>query len=137
MVKRGLQDRRYISPQKLMNERNHLSTKADDVYAFGLVLWELAGGKELRIPTRLQIPAILADMKKGIRENIPKSLLEPLIRRCWQFEPVRRPSFSEVLRDGRKSALSPEQVFTFVFISTRLCKRCTGWVEWSIRCGVR
>jgi len=98
-VERGLQDLRYISPQKLENLKSYQSTMKDDVYAYGLVLWQiLNGGSNPSMPVKN--PDLAIDMKQGNREKILESWPKPLqniLRKCWQFDPDKRPTASELV----------------------------------------
>ena len=49
VVESGLQDKKFIAPENIDNP--NFSSKATDIYALGLVFWQLATGK---IPRRLQ-----------------------------------------------------------------------------------
>ena len=92
VVESGLQDKKFIAPENIDNP--NLSTKATDIYALGLVFWQLATGK---IPRRLQT---LSEPEKkawltgqGIREPIPDNCPEgfkALILQCWQHDPKKR-----------------------------------------------
>eukprot|EP00359_Climacostomum_virens_P003130 CAMPEP_0204917296 /NCGR_PEP_ID=MMETSP1397-20131031/14906_1 /ASSEMBLY_ACC=CAM_ASM_000891 /TAXON_ID=49980 /ORGANISM="Climacostomum Climacostomum virens, Strain Stock W-24" /LENGTH=526 /DNA_ID=CAMNT_0052090089 /DNA_START=103 /DNA_END=1680 /DNA_ORIENTATION=+ len=92
----------WSSPEQL-NERSLTATRlsaTDDVYSFGIVLWELMSGvPPFQGITKKQL------MQKVIKENyrpaIPQGLPEPLvelINLCWHAEPKDRPTFETIER---------------------------------------
>jgi serine/threonine-protein kinase len=69
VVEEGLQDKRFIAPENIDNPT--LSSKETDVYALGIVFWQLATDKE---PRKLSEFASLDKWQKGEhieREPIP------------------------------------------------------------------
>eukprot|EP00727_Mastigamoeba_balamuthi_P013553 m51a1_g8820 putative pas domain-containing protein tyrosine kinase (1220) ;mRNA; f:331062-335613 len=62
-------------------------TPAADVYAFGIVLWELIA------PTDLTIISVGG----GAGESMSPEVVE-LLESCWQMQPERRPSVFQILR---------------------------------------
>jgi Protein tyrosine and serine/threonine kinase/FG-GAP repeat len=91
----------WIAPE--LFEEKPKATTAADIYAFGMVLWEMIV-KPYRIPFQGLAPAPLlaAKLKRGdIQETIPDtcaSELSQLMRACWQQEPVKRPSAEELAK---------------------------------------
>ena len=110
---------RWLAPEILAGGS---ATFASDVYAFGIVLWEMltwqlpwaganpwqvvtvvAEGGRLEIPGRQQLPGNDTDSFQGLDGYIG------LIRRCWAQNPHERPTFQEVigtLRDMLSAHLS-------------------------------
>jgi serine/threonine protein kinase len=74
-------------------------TKSVDVYAFGLVLYEVVVGHGvLSTPDRIQAARQL--IEAGGRPEIPSSVsggVRDLICRCWSDNAESRPSFGEIL----------------------------------------
>jgi serine/threonine protein kinase len=74
--------------------------RASDVFAFGLILFELLAGR-LAFPeslNRLQIARLVAI--EGARPEIPESVIAParsLIENCWAGDPNDRPTFAEIV----------------------------------------
>jgi serine/threonine-protein kinase len=76
------------------------STRKIDVFAFGLILYELLVGSSVfpRDASRI----LLFDMQvKGTRPTIPDAVSKPvrsLIEHCWSVVPDDRPTFDEIFR---------------------------------------
>ncbi|GAB4834527.1 hypothetical protein Ancab_032785 [Ancistrocladus abbreviatus] len=76
------------------------SEKAD-VYSFGMICFELLTGKVPFEDSHLQGDKMSRNIRAGERPLFPFSLpkyLASLTRRCWQNDPVQRPSFSSICR---------------------------------------
>ena len=74
------------------------SEKAD-VYSFGIILWEFAS-REPPYRKITQTKVSVEVVKNDLRPKIPKNTPEPLVRlmkRCWDRNPLRRPSFKEII----------------------------------------
>lgn len=94
----------YLAPE-LLADINRKSSKASDVYSFGIVLWEVLAGKEAEIVTQISL------MQKAVceRQNRPPltELPQPspetpglegltqLMQDCCSNEPKDRPSFQD------------------------------------------
>ena len=94
-MEKGLQDRRFISPQKF-SDKKHQHTAADDVYAFGLVMWEMMSGcrKEPSMITETMMMTKPQD-REPMPTNCPQGL-QDLIRHCWRHEAKDRPTIEKV-----------------------------------------
>lgn len=79
---------------------NKFSSKSD-VWAFGILLWEIATyGKSPYQGVELANVYHLLD--SGYRMECPDSCpsnFYELMRRCWQWEPINRPTFAEIYND--------------------------------------
>ncbi|KAI3689383.1 hypothetical protein L2E82_47339 [Cichorium intybus] len=85
---------RWMAPE-VINHQPY-DQKAD-VFSFAIVLWELVTAK---IPYDDMTPLQAAlGVRQGRRPNLPTNthpkLLE-LMQKCWETDPVNRPSFSEI-----------------------------------------
>src|SRR5438046_1659320 len=85
----------YMAPEVLCGEPY---TKAADIYSFGMIMWEMTSG----IPAFHNIPHDLnlsLNICKGIRPEIIEGTIPEyvdLIKRCWDNDPGKRPSASEL-----------------------------------------
>ncbi|OWA49885.1 Fibroblast growth factor receptor 3 [Hypsibius exemplaris] len=73
-------------------------TSASDVWAFGVVLFELITLGGTPYPT-INNKDLLNELKNGYRMECPDNCptnLYALMRRCWQVNPERRPAFAEL-----------------------------------------
>ena len=73
-------------------------TNKVDVYAFGLILYEIVTGCE--IFTGLTQQQIWRQASSGSRPEIPESVdpgVKALISLCWDASPDVRPSFADVV----------------------------------------
>ncbi|XP_050000357.1 mixed lineage kinase domain-like protein [Alexandromys fortis] len=88
----------YISPERLENPY-HKYDRQDEIYSFGIVLWEIVTGK---IPFQgcdsKKIYKLVAEGQKQepVGEDCPK-LLQEIIEECRAYEPKQRPSVDEIL----------------------------------------
>jgi serine/threonine protein kinase len=87
----------YVAPEVL--EGGAPSKKAD-VFAFGLIVYELLTGTSV-FPKGATQAQILDLQRAGTRPEIPKTIGRPvakLIERCWSKNPADRPNFDETYR---------------------------------------
>ncbi|KAI9190610.1 kinase-like domain-containing protein, partial [Polychytrium aggregatum] len=94
----------YIAPEMLDDERPTGSSKATDVYAFGVTLYEVFNdckpiwvtidGQPMResVVERLVLRGVRPKQFDGIPDDI-----RALIERCWHQDPSQRPKFPEIL----------------------------------------
>lgn len=74
------------------------SEKAD-VYSFGIILWEFAAREppyKKITPLKVSVEVV----KNDLRPKVPKKTPDPLSRlmkRCWDRNPLKRPSFKEII----------------------------------------
>lgn len=88
----------WMAPEILGGASNY--NEKIDVYAYGIVLWEMLCKK---VPyTGLEPQQVIGQvLLNNIRPAIPKTAPEGvanLIRMCWDRDPANRPSFQEILK---------------------------------------
>ncbi|XP_066278518.1 tyrosine kinase receptor Cad96Ca-like isoform X2 [Branchiostoma lanceolatum] len=79
-------------------------TTKGDVWAFGIVLWELAtlGGRPYPAMDAMQVQC---ELKRGYRMPKPRNCTEEmyrLMRWCWERNPDRRPTFRQLVGETLK-----------------------------------
>jgi tetratricopeptide (TPR) repeat protein/tRNA A-37 threonylcarbamoyl transferase component Bud32 len=102
-VNQGLQDSRFIAPENVGGGRSRHSSKATDIYALGVVFWQMVSSGDLPSTwedVAAQDPTYAA-IKAGERMPIPGGCPAPLrqlIQACWRARPAERADIAEVLR---------------------------------------
>ena len=108
-VNQGLQDTRFVAPENIGGDRNRHSSKATDLYALGIVFWQMVSYGALPTPwddVFAQDPNYTA-IKAGERMPIPASCPAPLrrlIQACWCARPAERADIAEVIRQLQEMA---------------------------------
>ena len=86
----------YTSPQLLNHSSN--PTKADDVFAFGTLIFEIFGGT--MIPDTVAAREIRAGQIQKQLEKFPcTEKLKRIIQNCWNFEPYGRLPISQLVHN--------------------------------------
>ncbi|KAG9300671.1 hypothetical protein G9A89_023469 [Geosiphon pyriformis] len=86
----------YIPPEVLRGEN---FTMAGDIYSLGMLLWELATGKPPfydRSHDQILIMNILNGARPEITSSLIPSYYAKLIEKCWDDNPMNRPTAEEV-----------------------------------------
>jgi tRNA A-37 threonylcarbamoyl transferase component Bud32 len=91
---------RWMAPELFEEEAK--TTKASDVYSYGIVLWEL-GSRQIpffkKAPKNEQVPRLLEKgMKEDITKDTPPSMAK-LIGRCWDRRIEQRPTMDETVKE--------------------------------------
>lgn len=91
----------YMSPNVAHDARTY--TAADDVYSYGICMWEIFTGRQPYAGLR-PMQALFQvcegerpDITEEDEDRIPVGLIE-LMRACWQENPKDRPTFADILR---------------------------------------
>uniref|UniRef100_A0A6B2KYF0 Protein kinase domain-containing protein n=1 Tax=Arcella intermedia TaxID=1963864 RepID=A0A6B2KYF0_9EUKA len=102
VVDQGLQDQRFIAPENVSQPR--LSNQATDIYALGLVFWQIISGGVPQLPRSLGAGFLSAWSDGSIveRESIPSDCplsYHKLIMDCWNNSPELRPNVQRIIED--------------------------------------
>lgn len=100
---------RWAAPE-MLQDRPKIS-KSIDIYAFGIVMWEILALK--RPYAELNLAPLIQKVTTGGREPIPDGtspILGDLITRCWAQSPESRPKAAHV----RETLMSFQQTFDTV-----------------------
>jgi serine/threonine protein kinase len=89
----------WYSPPEHLNNCVSKKTAAGDVYAFGVILYEIFTGKHPYV--MFQYEVVLKNVLEGNRPTLPEDVDVPegckdLMDRCWSADPAARPSFSDI-----------------------------------------
>ena len=93
----------YMAPEVISSD--HFNTKAD-VYAFGILMYEVIGGKRayeslLHGKKKLTLYQLKKKVEEGLRPEIDfpiKKGLKRMIEKCWSEDPKERPTFEELFK---------------------------------------
>jgi len=116
VVAKGMHDLHFIAPENFTVEgqpdNRRISTKATDIYALGLVFWQIASKgeiprkeRELSFEERTYLYEGQQIEKERIPDDCPKAFRR-LILACWKREPSERPSAQDLV--GRLEGLGAE-----------------------------
>jgi serine/threonine protein kinase len=88
----------YMAPEIL---RGQPKSKASDIYAFGIVMWEFSSGRPAFIECAeddddLFKRKILEDLRPEPLEDTPECYVK-LMKNCWKVDPEDRPTAEQVL----------------------------------------
>jgi serine/threonine protein kinase len=89
----------WYSPPELLNNGVPQKTAAGDVYAFGIILYEIFSGRNPYIMVQYEV--VLKNVLEGNRPTLPDDVAVPegckdLMERCWSADPAARPSFADI-----------------------------------------
>lgn len=92
----------YMAPELLRGVMDQVGTSVD-VYAFGMVLWQVFHPQESPHPTHWSVAKLFHEvMISGYRPLIREDVPEPIatvIRECWRGEAYLRPSLHSLVKE--------------------------------------
>lgn len=100
---------KWTSPEALAY--NQFSVKSD-VWAFGILLWELATQGMSPYPG-VELSAVYELLEKNYRLECPEGCppnIYNIMRRCWEWDPIKRPSFAELHQELNSMSNINEEV---------------------------
>ncbi|KAF9158868.1 hypothetical protein DFQ26_007139 [Actinomortierella ambigua] len=96
---------RWMAPELLAI--NPLYSTKSDVYALGMVMWEMAAECTTPFPNQADHTIIATHVKSGGRETVPDNTpaeYRRWIERCWVQEPSMRPEAKEMAQEDMDNA---------------------------------
>ncbi len=111
---------RWMSPESL---RDSVFSTATDVWAYGVVLWEMVTLAEQPYQG-LSNDEVLNFVKNRRTMEIPRKcpeMIANLMKRCWEYDPDDRPTFVRICQDLLEHA--NEEFRRNSFITSALCER--------------
>ncbi|KAH7815672.1 putative Protein tyrosine and serine/threonine kinase [Monocercomonoides exilis] len=93
------QQLKQTTDRRLMECIREVATTASDIYSFGMILWEMVGGKVPYAPLDVE-EAIEANSRGQVvhTDLLGETPIAGLIRSCMIFDPAKRPSIQEIIR---------------------------------------
>ncbi|GLC52836.1 hypothetical protein PLESTB_000673900 [Pleodorina starrii] len=88
----------HMSPESMDN--NSRVDASSDIFALGIVMWEIASGRGYRPYKELAPEQIGAAVRRGLRPTFTAEVPVPyrvLAQQCWAAEPHKRPSAVQVV----------------------------------------
>jgi GAF domain-containing protein len=95
----------WMAPEIIMGKKY---TEKADVYAFGIILWELLTRLEPyedKEPMQIVVQVVNEGLRPMMTREFDHSPLAPLIRDCWAANPDERPSF-EIIAERLQSMIN-------------------------------
>ncbi|KAG0241044.1 hypothetical protein BGW41_006381 [Actinomortierella wolfii] len=102
---------RWMAPE-LFTKRPRYTTKSD-MYAFGMVMWEMAANCTKPFSDQLDTNVVITLVKDGEREDLPDDT--PLdyrqwVERCWLHDPAMRPEACDmIIEEWDPNACDPSE----------------------------
>ncbi|KAG0252301.1 hypothetical protein DFQ27_008154, partial [Actinomortierella ambigua] len=90
---------RWLAPELVLSERPRYTTKSD-MYALGMVMWEMAAMRTIPFRTMSNNVVVAQAVHGGRREELPDgtpSNYQRWVELCWKQDPSDRPAAHEVI----------------------------------------
>ena len=87
----------WMAPEIIMGRKY---TEKADVYAFGIILWEILTREEPyeeKEPMQIVVEVVNEGLRPTVRTELLDAPLVPLMRDCWHTEPGSRPTFEKIV----------------------------------------
>jgi len=101
----------YMAPELLSSGKYTKYSKATDIYAFGMIMWEITSG-EMPFFGNLTNQELALRICQGVRPTITVDTPEfycDLMQRCWDSDPTKRPTAKEIQKQTYYWEKQPEQ----------------------------
>lgn len=89
---------KWTAPEAI---RLKVSTSKSDVWSFGVVMWEIFAFGRAPYPRMGQkdvVDAVVKGYRMECPDTCPKEVYDKAIMLCWDIEPLKRPTFSDLLK---------------------------------------
>jgi len=87
----------WMAPEIIMGKKY---TEKADVYAFGIILWEVLTRLEPyedKEPMQIVVEVVNSNLRPTLPEEFRSNPLVPLMKDCWHPDPSLRPTFKVIL----------------------------------------
>jgi serine/threonine protein kinase len=116
----------HMAPELL---KDKLASRALDVYAFAMVLWEMAAQGARAFAGITLVNIIVAVVRHDLRPRFPLVTHDPLralASRCWRANPHERPDFEEIASDVKAWRVDNAEMPTQLAQTRALASSATG-----------
>lgn len=89
---------KWTAPEAI---RLKVSTSKSDVWSFGVVMWEIFAFGRAPYPRMGQkdvVDAIVKGYRMECPDTCPKEVYDKVILLCWDIEPLKRPTFKDLMK---------------------------------------
>ncbi|XP_045122097.1 fibroblast growth factor receptor 4-like isoform X3 [Portunus trituberculatus] len=90
---------KWMAPEALFHR---VYTSQSDVWAFGILLWEIMTLGGTPYPTVPSVAKLFQLLQEGHRMDKPSNCsleIYMIMRECWRYQPTQRPTFKELVED--------------------------------------
>ncbi|RIB07229.1 kinase-like domain-containing protein [Gigaspora rosea] len=89
----------YMAPEILRGNTFTKFCKASDIYAFGMIMWEISSGRVVFSEYEYDSLRLTIEICEGLRPTILRGMAlcyAELLKRCWNDDPEKRPTALEI-----------------------------------------